>query len=151
MKNRREVGLLNPMRDKNWKQEPWGRKDNHCDHGLSRTCKVEVCEKEKEEVSQVHPLTSSLCDVIHPQAIPVQKYQKKNKLKLTTLPHISCTSYQFNSSIAFPNYLLTYHWRLTLTLTTSVGPMSGRCIYHAACKEPNFIDLTADVLRKYFS
>ena len=44
MKNRRAVGLLNPMRVKNWSQEPGGRRDDICDHGLSRSGKVEVCE-----------------------------------------------------------------------------------------------------------
>ena len=44
MKNRRVVGLLNPMRDKNGRQEPEG-KDDACDHGLSRSWKVDVCEK----------------------------------------------------------------------------------------------------------
>ena len=42
MKNRRAVGLLSPMRDKNWRQEPGGRRDDTCDHGLSRSWKVEV-------------------------------------------------------------------------------------------------------------
>ena len=41
MKNRRAVGLLNPMRDKNRRQES-GRRDDICDHGLSRSWKVEA-------------------------------------------------------------------------------------------------------------
>ena len=47
MKNRRAVGLLSPMRDKNCRQEPGGRTDDTCDHGLSRSWKVEVCEEKK--------------------------------------------------------------------------------------------------------
>ena len=42
MKNRRAVGVLNPMRDENWRQEPGGRRDDTCNHGLSRSWKVEV-------------------------------------------------------------------------------------------------------------
>ena len=41
MKNRRAVGLLNPMR--NLRQEPGGIRDDTCDHGLFRSWKVEVC------------------------------------------------------------------------------------------------------------
>ena len=52
MKNRRAAGLLNPMRDKNGRQEPGGRRDDTCDHGLSsRSWKVNVCEEEKKKVS----------------------------------------------------------------------------------------------------
>ena len=47
MKNRRAVGLLNPMRDKNLRQEPGGRRDDTSYHGLSRSLKVDVCWKEK--------------------------------------------------------------------------------------------------------
>ena len=40
------VGLLEPyVRDKNSRQEPGGRRDDTCDHGLSRSWKVEVCNK----------------------------------------------------------------------------------------------------------
>ena len=42
MKNRRAVRLLNPMCDKNLKQEPGVRRDDTCDHGLSRSWKVDV-------------------------------------------------------------------------------------------------------------
>ena len=35
MKNRRAMGLLNPMRDKNGRQEPGRRRDDTCYHGLS--------------------------------------------------------------------------------------------------------------------
>ena len=45
MKNRRAVGLLNLMRDKNRRQEPGGKRDDTCDFGLSRSWKVDVCEK----------------------------------------------------------------------------------------------------------
>ena len=48
MKNRRAVGLLNLMRDKNWRQEPGGRRDDTCDRGLSRSWKVDVCENKKK-------------------------------------------------------------------------------------------------------
>ena len=54
MKNRRAVGLLNPMRDKNWRQEPGGRRDNTCDHGLSRSWKVDVREKKKKNTTEDH-------------------------------------------------------------------------------------------------
>ena len=37
------------MRDKSWRQEPGGRRDDTCDHGLSRGWKVEVCEEKKEK------------------------------------------------------------------------------------------------------
>ena len=50
MNNRRAVGLqglLSPMRDKNWRQVPGGRGDDTCDHGLSRSWKVEVWGKKK--------------------------------------------------------------------------------------------------------
>ena len=41
--NRRAVGLLNPTRDKSWRQEQGRRRvDTSCDHGLSRSWKVEV-------------------------------------------------------------------------------------------------------------
>ena len=36
------------MRDKNLRQEPGGRRDDTCDHGLSRSWKVEVCKKKKK-------------------------------------------------------------------------------------------------------
>ena len=49
MKNRRAVGLLNPMRDKNRRQELGGRRDDTCDHGLSRSWKVDVCLKKKKK------------------------------------------------------------------------------------------------------
>ena len=50
IKNRRTVGLLNPMRDKNSRQEPGGRRDDTtCDHGLSRSWKVGVHEMKKEK------------------------------------------------------------------------------------------------------
>ena len=35
------------MRDKNWRQEPGERRDDTCDHVLSRSWKVEVWEKNK--------------------------------------------------------------------------------------------------------
>ena len=47
MKNLRAVGLLNPMRDK-W-QEPGGRRDDTCGHGLFRSWKVEVCKKKMKK------------------------------------------------------------------------------------------------------
>ena len=53
MKNRRAVGLLNPMicAIKNYRQEPGGRRDDTCDHGLlSRSWKVHVCEKKKKYI-----------------------------------------------------------------------------------------------------
>ena len=50
MKNRRAVGLLNPMRDKNGRQQSGGRRDDTCDHGLSRSWEVKVCEKKKKNV-----------------------------------------------------------------------------------------------------
>ena len=34
--NRRAVGMLHPMRDKNLGHVPGGRRDDTCDHGLSR-------------------------------------------------------------------------------------------------------------------
>ena len=40
------------MRDKSWRQEPGGRRNDTCDHGLSRSWKVEVWEKEKEKGQQ---------------------------------------------------------------------------------------------------
>ena len=43
------MGLLNPRRDKNRRQEPGGRRDDTCDHRLSRSWKVDVCEKEKRK------------------------------------------------------------------------------------------------------
>ena len=49
MKNRRAVGLLNPMRDKNLSREPGGRRDDTRDHGLSRSWKVEVSSKKKKK------------------------------------------------------------------------------------------------------
>ena len=42
MKNRRSVGLLNSMRDKNCRQEAGGGKDDTCGNGLSRSWKVKV-------------------------------------------------------------------------------------------------------------
>ena len=36
------MGLLNPMRDKHLRQEPRGKRDDTCDHGLSRNWKVKV-------------------------------------------------------------------------------------------------------------
>ena len=43
---------------------------------------------------------------------------------------------------------------LMLALTTSVGQTSGRCITQLAtdeyCIDPEFIELTADLLRRYF-
>ena len=35
------------MRDKNWREEPGGRRDDTCDHGLSRSWKVDVCGEKK--------------------------------------------------------------------------------------------------------
>ena len=49
MKNRRAVGLLNPMRDKNGRQEPGGKRDDTCDHGLSRSWKVKALEKKEKK------------------------------------------------------------------------------------------------------
>ena len=49
MRNRRAVGLLNPMRDKNSSREPGGRRDDTRDHGLSRSWKVEVSTKKKKK------------------------------------------------------------------------------------------------------
>ena len=43
MKNRRAVGFLNPMRDKNGRQGSGGRRGDTCDRGLSRSWKVCVC------------------------------------------------------------------------------------------------------------
>ena len=44
MKNRRAVGLLNPMRDKKLKARTGEEKGRHltCDHGLSESWKVKV-------------------------------------------------------------------------------------------------------------
>ena len=36
------------MHDKNWGQEPGERRDDTRDHGLSRSWKVDVCEKKKK-------------------------------------------------------------------------------------------------------
>ena len=47
MKNRRAVGLLNPIRDKKWRQQPGGRRNDTCDHALSRSWKVDLCEKKE--------------------------------------------------------------------------------------------------------
>ena len=47
MKNRRAVGVLNPMRNKNGRQEPGGRRDDTCDHGFVQKLEVEACAKEK--------------------------------------------------------------------------------------------------------
>ena len=52
MENRRAVGLLNPMRDKKRKQEPGGRRDDTCDHCLSRSWKVKVWGKEKKQKTE---------------------------------------------------------------------------------------------------
>ena len=50
MKTRRAVELLNPMRDKNRRQEAGGiRDDDTCDHGLPRNWRVNVGEKKKKE------------------------------------------------------------------------------------------------------
>ena len=49
MKIRRAVGLLNPMRGKNRRQGPGGKRDDTCDHGLSRSWKVDVKKKKKNE------------------------------------------------------------------------------------------------------
>ena len=46
-KYQRAVRLLNPMRDKIWRQEPGGRRDDTCNHVLPGSWKVEVCEKKK--------------------------------------------------------------------------------------------------------
>ena len=57
MKNR-AVGLLNPMRDENSRRQPGGR-DDTCDHGLSRSWKVDVCEEKKKKIdirSLVHTI-----------------------------------------------------------------------------------------------
>ena len=43
MRNRRAVGLLNPIRDKKTKARTGGRRDGTYVHGLSRSWKVEVC------------------------------------------------------------------------------------------------------------
>ena len=48
------MGLLNPMRDKNWRQEPGRRRDDTCDHGLSRRSWQGVWEK-KKNVSLLAP------------------------------------------------------------------------------------------------
>ena len=48
MKNRQAVGVLNPIRDKKWSQEAGARRDDPCDHGLSRSWKIEVYEKKKK-------------------------------------------------------------------------------------------------------
>ena len=37
------------MRDKNWRQEPGGRRDDTGDHDLSRSWKVKVYEKKKKK------------------------------------------------------------------------------------------------------
>ena len=44
------MGLLNPMHDNNWGQEPGRGRDDTCDHGLSRSWKVDVCEKKSVRV-----------------------------------------------------------------------------------------------------
>ena len=60
MRNRRAVGLLNPMRDKKVKgQEPEGRRDDTCDHGLSRSWKVKVWKKKKKNMYTYTCLTNS--------------------------------------------------------------------------------------------
>ena len=41
------MGLLDPMRDNIRRQEPGARRDDTCNHGLSRSWKVEVREKKK--------------------------------------------------------------------------------------------------------
>ena len=47
MENRRAVGLLNPVGKNKLKARTGGRRDDTCDHGLSRSWKVNVCEKKK--------------------------------------------------------------------------------------------------------
>ena len=42
------------MRNKNWRQEPGGRRDDTCDHGLSRSWKVQVCEETKQNKKHYH-------------------------------------------------------------------------------------------------
>ena len=39
---------MNPVRDKNGRQEPGGS-DDTCDHGLSRSWKIDVCEEGKKK------------------------------------------------------------------------------------------------------
>ena len=48
MNNRRKVGLLDPMRDKNSRPKPGRRRDDTCDHDLSRSWKVKVCKNKKQ-------------------------------------------------------------------------------------------------------
>ena len=42
MENRRTGGVLNPVRNKNRRQEPGGKRDDTCAHGLSRSWEVEA-------------------------------------------------------------------------------------------------------------
>ena len=42
------------MRDKNWRQVHGGRRDDTCDHGLSRSWKVKVCKKKKKKTPWGH-------------------------------------------------------------------------------------------------
>ena len=60
MRNRKAVGLLNPMRDKSWRQEPGGGRDDTCGHGLSRTGKRDVCKKKKKNVVRIPWTISSV-------------------------------------------------------------------------------------------
>ena len=39
------MGLLNPMRDENRGEGPGGKRDDTCDHGLSRSWKEDVSKK----------------------------------------------------------------------------------------------------------
>ena len=60
MKNRRAVGLLNPLHDKNRRPRTGGgRSDDTCDHGLSGSWKVEVWEKKKSTLTDFVVINNS--------------------------------------------------------------------------------------------
>ena len=78
MKNRRALGLLNPMRDKNGRQEPGGR-DDTCDHVLSRSWKVEVREEKKEKKKSVQAVVSSS---IMGAAVELEYQSRRTKMSM---------------------------------------------------------------------
>ena len=53
MENRRTVGLLNPMCDKIEDKNRGGERDDTSGHGLSRSWKVDVCEKSKNKIKNI--------------------------------------------------------------------------------------------------
>ena len=50
---RRAVGMLNPMRDKNWRYVPGGRRDDIWNHRLPRSLKVKLRRKIKRKISML--------------------------------------------------------------------------------------------------